>query len=240
MSITAKGVVRLDVYSFDKVVSRFPVSLVRFDTPYPFGEKAEEYDKVAKELSSTNDLLISDVGVEEFGDKFNLDLAQKFGIEGKDDLPRIFLFKKNSLDKPVTFSGDWNAGNIKSFIRSNSNLRLLLEGCVEQLDDLAEKFVAAKDKDSRENVMKEATKVIEELKESKDKTSGDIYIKLMQKVLERGDKFLLSELERVKNLLSGGKMNDAKKKNLQQRVNIIQSFLPQTSEETTADSKTEL
>lgn len=181
--------------------------------------------------------MIADVGVEEYADKFNKDLADRFGVKEKDDMPKLFLFKKGSLDNPITFTGEWKSDNIKAFIKENSNIRLLLEGCVSQLDDLAEKFTSADNKETKEEVVAETTKVVDAL-EGKDKTSGDIYLKLMQRVIERGDKFILSELERVRNLLSAGKMNDSKKKDLQKRINIIQSF--QTPKETIPDSKTEL
>lgn len=212
--------------------------MVRFDTPYPFGEKADEYDKLAKEVSTTNNLLIADVGIEEYGDKFNSDLGEKFGVKAKEDMPKLLLFKKDSLDNPVAFKGEWKSDNFKAFIKEHSKLKLLLEGCVSELDDLAEKFASSEDKESKEKLLAEASKVIEGL-EGKDKTSGDIYKKLMQRVIERGDKFILSELERVRNLLSEGKMKDAKKKDLQQRINIIQSFR-NPSQETIGDSKSEL
>jgi len=215
-------------------MSRFPVCLVRFDTPFPFGEKADEYEKLAKELSSTNNLLISDVGVEEYGDKFNHELADKYGFKNKDEFPKLALFKQNSLEEPIVYTGEWKVDALKAFLREHGNIRLLLEGCLSQLDDLAAKFISSTE--DREKLLEEASKVTDGL-EGKDKSSGDIYLKLMQKVIERGDKFVLSELERVKNLLSGGKMNDSKRKDLQQRVNIIQSF---RSNDSSGDSKTEL
>jgi endoplasmic reticulum protein 29 len=46
----------------------------------------------------------------------------------------------------------------------------------------------------------------------------------MQKVIERGNQFIDSEIERVKNIISG-KLADNKKTEMKGRLNILQSFL---------------
>lgn len=45
----------------------------------------------------------------------------------------------------------------------------------------------------------------------------------MEKILEKGDDFPKTEIERVKKLLSG-KVSDEKKKELNTRLNILQAF----------------
>lgn len=45
----------------------------------------------------------------------------------------------------------------------------------------------------------------------------------MEKVLEKGDDFIQSEVDRVKKLLSG-KVSDEKKKQLGTRINVLQTF----------------
>lgn len=56
------GVVSLDEIIFDKLISRFNVSLVKFDTAFPYGEKHDQYAKFAREQNVlVKDLLIADV-----------------------------------------------------------------------------------------------------------------------------------------------------------------------------------
>lgn len=45
-----KGCVSLDEFSFDKVVPGFKAVLVKFDVPYPYGEKHDVYSKLAEEV----------------------------------------------------------------------------------------------------------------------------------------------------------------------------------------------
>ena len=41
-----KGCTPLDVLSFDKIVDKFQASLVKFDVPFPYGDKQDVFAKV--------------------------------------------------------------------------------------------------------------------------------------------------------------------------------------------------
>lgn len=114
----------------------------------------------------------------------------------------------------------------------------MLDNCMEKFDILAEEFTRTDSKADQEKLVDEARKAAEGLENENEKKSADVYVKLMQKVLERGAKFIESESERVKNLLAG-KLSEAKKAELNIRVNILQSFSHPSSTEG-GDSKQEL
>lgn len=99
--------------------------------------------------------------------------------------------------------------------------------------------MTSKDKKDQEKVLKEAQGKLTSLTKDQDKKSADIYIKLMQKVIERGPKFIESEAVRVKNIM-GGKLSQAKKDEMQARLNILQSFIITKSEPEKAKTKSEL
>lgn len=46
------------------MVSKFKAALVKFDITYPYGEKEDEYGKVAESARFSPDLLIAEVGVQ--------------------------------------------------------------------------------------------------------------------------------------------------------------------------------
>jgi len=221
----SKGSVALDSLTFDKVLSKFKATLVKFDTAYPYGEKHDEFIKVAEAVTGTPDLLIADVGIKDYGEKENQDLADRYNIK-KDDFPVLMLFLGDNLDKPITFTDkdNFKADNIKSFVTQNSKVRLLLEGCDEELDDIANKFGVEEKKDKLKKLLTEAKAKAGKLEKDSEKKTAEIYVKLMEKGLERGNIFFESEKERVKNILAG-KVTDAKKKELQIRLNILHSFL---------------
>lgn len=137
------GVVLLDEIIFDKVLSRFPVALVKFDTAFPYGEKHDEYGRFAKEQNVlVKDLIIADVHTKDYGDKDNLSLLKRFRINEK-ELPTILLIKSADTSKWTTYPSDMpvTVDNLKSFIRRNTNLYIGLSGCIEEFDQIAATFM---------------------------------------------------------------------------------------------------
>lgn len=60
------------------MISKFKVSIVKFDVSYPYGEKHEEFVKLGSAYQSVDDLLVAEVNVRDYGDKDNEDLALRF------------------------------------------------------------------------------------------------------------------------------------------------------------------
>ena len=72
---------------------------------------------------------------------------------------------------------------------------------------------------------RDALEVQDEAKSKK----ADIYMKIMHKIISEGEVFIDKELKRVKKIMDDGKISDAKKKQLEQRINILKSFTRQKS-----------
>lgn len=91
--------------------------MVKFDIPYPYGDKDEEFGKVAQVLKN-EDILVAEVGIYEYGDKQNLDVAERFGVK-KDDFPVVKLFYGNDIENPVTFPAteEFKADQLKRFLK---------------------------------------------------------------------------------------------------------------------------
>lgn len=215
-----KGAVPLDSWTFDKMILKFKAALVKFDITYPYGEKEDEYSKVAESARFSPDLLISEVGVQDYGDKENSDIAERYDVS-KDRFPVVKLFVEGKYE-PYTFSGDFKADELRNFIKEHSNVRLVMDKCLPQFDELAEKFMAADD-DEMKSILSEAQEIADAISEDIEKKSADVYIKMMQKVVERGSGFIASERERVKNI-KDGKITSTKKEEMQGRLNILHSF----------------
>lgn len=77
VSWACKGCVNLDEHNFDKVLSRFKVTVVKFDVIYPYGEKHNAYAALAEELAHNEDLLFAQIGVKDYGDRENEALAKR-------------------------------------------------------------------------------------------------------------------------------------------------------------------
>ncbi|CAG2055073.1 unnamed protein product [Timema podura] len=220
-SVNCKGCVPLDLYTFDKVISKFKAAAVKFDVAYPYGQKHEEYGKLAEAASNIPDLLIGEVGVKDYGEKENAELAARYGIK-KDDFPVVKLFV-SGVKEPFTFSDtDFTQTNLKKFVRSKSGIHIGLPGCLETFDKLSVRFVSG-NQEQRKSILKEAEAQWDKTNGSTDQNVAEVYVKTMRKILDKGTTFIETELKRVQNLI-GGKVSKDKKDELQRRLNILQSF----------------
>ena len=52
-----EGLLPLDIISFDKIVSKFEYSLIKFDTGYPTGDKHKTFGKLAVEVCKFGDYM---------------------------------------------------------------------------------------------------------------------------------------------------------------------------------------
>lgn len=242
------GCVSIDEYSFEKVLPRFDVTLLKFDDSYPYGDKHNTFTKVAADITDNSNIILGQVGIKYYGEKDNSEFAKKFGINSKDDLPSLRLFVQGE-DEPFVYSKNmpWTETDIKKFIRDHTNIYLGLPGCLETFDKLAMKFTSSSDKEAiLEETEQEAAKLKGDVSSKcfvptvnynfrfvtdvtiffqKEKNTAKIYIKLMKKVIESGASFVKQENKRLTKILDG-KVNEKKKQELQQRLNILKSLEP--------------
>ncbi|XP_038059874.1 endoplasmic reticulum resident protein 29-like [Patiria miniata] len=219
-TLPVQGSLQLDSLTFDKVISRFKAVLVKFDESYPYGEKQEEYKVVVARGSSQPDLIIAEVGISDYTDNGSKELAERFGI-AKDDRPVYKLFLQGQTD-PIDYTGEIKSSSILEFVRERSGLWIGLEGCLENYDKLVEKFVKGDEKEQR-RVLEAAKDGQEKLSTDEEKKSANVYVKMMEKMLEKGKGFAATEVERVQKLLKE-KLTAAKKKLFEVKQNILLSF----------------
>lgn len=221
-AINCKGCVPLDAYSFDKIVSKFKAAIIKFDVAYPYGAKHDIFAKVAETTFTIPDLLVGEVGVKDYGERENSDLAEKYSASKDFPVLKLFIAGKS---EPITFTNqEFTADNIKKFIRSNSEVYVGLHGCIDEFDKFAEKFAKTDDEGKKRDILKEAEDALTNINEKLNKKAAEVYVKTMQKSLEKGNEFILKEIKRVENLAKG-KVSTEKKEQMQQRINILQSFV---------------
>jgi len=217
------GCTPLDTLAFDKIINAFPVSLVKFDVAYPYGDNHDEFAKVSKDAASVERLFIGEVGIKDYGEKDNEDLAARFGIK-KDDYPVAVVFTKGEAGemKHVKFTGKFKAEDLKTFVRKESGVYLPLIGCIEEFDKLADELLAAPAK-ARSEVVKRAEDAWDKAEGLKNQKRAEIYVKIMRKVADLGVEFIKTEDARVKKVMDG-KVSKEKKEELEERLNILKSF----------------
>ncbi|XP_018321670.1 endoplasmic reticulum resident protein 29-like [Agrilus planipennis] len=220
---SCKGCVNVDQWSWEKIVPKFRAALVKFDVAFPYGDRHDTFTKLAEEFADNKDIIIVQVGVKDYGDKENKELAEKHGIMSKDDLPTVQLFIQNQttpIDLPLSKNKEWSLSKLRNFVRVNTDIYVGLPGCLEKFDKLANKFIASSNKEEQ---MKKAELLAKNLKE-KEKSSAKTYLLFMKKIIEQGAKFVEQEASRLGKILKDGKVKEQKKEELSQKINILQSF----------------
>lgn len=160
--------------------------------------------------------------MKDYGEKENADLAERYKVN-KDDFPVVKLFV-DGVSEPCTFSdSEFTADNIKKFIRTKSNVHIGLPGCLEAFDKIAAKFSQAHDPEVKKALLREAEDLWDNTSGRADQKTAEVYVKTMRKALDKGDDFMSNELKRVQSLAKG-KISKEKKEEMQQRINILQSF----------------
>lgn len=84
-------------------------------------------------------------------------------------------------------------------------------------------FVKEKSVEGKKKLLLKAEDLWDKAKGNQEQKSAEVYVKVMRKMIEKGDEFLSSENLRVENLLKG-KISKEKKEDLLHRVNILQAF----------------
>jgi len=120
---------------------------------------------------------------------------------------------------------DFKAENIKSFLRQHTGIYLPLAGCIESLDEMADRLLATEDKKEWEKILKEAETEAAKVgaEGEKQKKRADLYVKIIKKIISDGLSFAEKEVERTKKLLEG-RITDTKKAELGEKINILRSF----------------
>ena len=69
---------------------------MKFDVAYPYGPKHDAFNKMAEAAKTAQDVLVAEVGIKDYGEKENSDLAERFKID-KEQYPVVKLFVKGNL-----------------------------------------------------------------------------------------------------------------------------------------------
>ncbi|RWS19588.1 Endoplasmic reticulum resident protein 29-like protein, partial [Leptotrombidium deliense] len=100
------------------VLSRVPVTLVKFDIQFPYANNEDEYAQVADSLKNKENLLVAEVGVQDYADYENQDLAGRYSLN-RGDFPVVKLYTHDNLKSPATFPTNekFTASNIMRFVK---------------------------------------------------------------------------------------------------------------------------
>jgi len=214
---TASGAIKLDNYTFDKVVGIPGHSFfVKFDQSYAYGEKEDEFKVLCKISHKVANFLVAEVPVQEYGDKENDDLREKLGLK-KEDFPAYFLFNE-AHKEGLKYTGAVKADDMGAWLR-RQKIGVPSVGTIVELDDIAKAFL----KEGLADAQIEAAKKIIEASYKEDK-KAQLYVKIMEKIKAKGETYIADETKRLTKILDG-KLAAEKKAELSDKMKILGVFV---------------
>ncbi|KAH9414730.1 Endoplasmic reticulum resident protein 29 [Dermatophagoides pteronyssinus] len=211
------------------VVNNFKAVIVKFDESYSVDpEKDAVFKTLAEELRSSMDIFVGHLVIPYPGNDGELaeeeKLAKQYNITSHEDMPVIFLYRQNNFENQIRFNEKkFDSYSLRDFIRTNvPGLSLQLDSYIPELENLVKDFITDKSPEKRKKILKETEKQVNGMNDNK-KESAKIYVKIMKRILERGDIFIESEFERIRNLMNR-KLSQTKKNILKSHLNIVYAF----------------
>ncbi|KAH8283599.1 hypothetical protein KR018_008696 [Drosophila ironensis] len=236
LAISCAGCVDLDELNFAKTVERFPYALVKFDIAFPYGEKHEAFGAFSKAAHKvTGDLLVATVGIKDYGELENKALGDRYEVDDK-NFPSILLFK-GKADEYIRLPShlDVTLDNLKAFVSSNTNLYIGRDGCIKEFNVALKNYANRPDAEQLKLIGQFEGK-LEEFTEPEAQQNAKAYVAFMRKIQGQGYGFVEEETKRLLRL-KAGKVTEAKKQELQRKLNILETFRVHKSTKTPEKEK---
>jgi len=212
----------LDDENFDKIaLDPTKDVLVEFYAPWCGHCKklAPDYEKVAAAFASEPNVVVANLDA----DSHKI-MAGKYGVSG---FPTIKWFGRGNKESPELYEQGRDVASFVSFINEKAGTKRKSDGRLEDsagrissLDEIATKFVASGANQAA--LIGEAQTAVKSLKGEEEK-NGKYYVKIMETIKEKGNKFVTEELARLSRLLDGS-LSPKKSDELTTRKNILVSF----------------
>lgn len=218
------GCVDLDVLSFDRLIERFAYALIKFDNAFPYGDKHEEFASLSQYIHKTSsDLLMGMVGVKNYGEFQNKQLAERFHIKS-DDFPVVVLFRRERKDHVFyPTDGSFTVEDLKSFLRNHTSLYISCNDCLKEFDELVGNFQSLP-LDERQSLIVKALEMSAKLSNERHKKSAQIYIKYMQRFSAGAEVNGIDEEAQRLTRIANGPISKEKKGEFELKLNILKSF----------------
>uniref|UniRef100_A0A7S4G9E6 protein disulfide-isomerase n=1 Tax=Eutreptiella gymnastica TaxID=73025 RepID=A0A7S4G9E6_9EUGL len=222
----AVGLINLDSFTFDKIVGTNQYDVfVKFDSSYAYGDKENQWVKLSRRIANltspaAREFLLAVVGVEDYGDKLNDDMRERFGLK-TDDFPVFKLFKRDSIE-PIDYTEAVEVDAMSQFLTRELDMWIGLPGCLETFDRLAIGFVAASQKEQQDRLTK-AKNELAGVTDEVEKKTGQYYVRVMEKVGAKGSDYPQAEALRIEKIMES-KITEDKKAEMEQRLHILASY----------------
>lgn len=229
----------VDVNNFDEITSDSSKSaLIAFTAPWCGHCKTLKpiYEKVAQAFKNEPTCIVGNMNADAAENK---DISRRVGVSG---FPTIKFFSKDS-EEPIAYNGARTEDALIEFLNQHCGThrapggRLLpTAGKVLALDTLASRFFSASSSTDRSSYLDQAQAYLQSNLPESSRATAEYYIKVMQRIGEKGTSWLNKETDRLTKLVSSSTSSPnalapEKLDQIQQRLNVLSSFVHKTYDE---------
>lgn len=219
------GVVDLTPDNFDQYVNGGKHVLVEFYAPWCGHCKrmTVDYQKVGQAIANdpklSSRVVIAKVNADE-----HREVGTRFGVSG---FPTIKFFGRGQpVASPEDYRGARTADAFLAFIKEKLEADKGF-GRVEDLDPIAAKAAEGADLKALLKEMEAAAKKVDA--EAAD--NAQLYVKALQKAVEKGVGYFKTESSRLERMISGGSVSALKVGELSKKLSVLSAFTEPASEE---------
>jgi len=216
-TVSLKGVSDLTPDNYDAIVNGAKHAIVEFYAPWCGHCKrlTPEYKKLG-ELVAADPKLSSRVVIAKVDADAHRSLGERYGVRGFPTIKYMPRGKAATQENAEDYNGARTAEAFLEFLAAKIQADAGFAK-VDALDGVASKFADASDKAA---LLKEATDTVAGL-EGDDKVNGDLYVKYMAKVIEKGVEYLSKEHARLEKMLGSGSVHASKVEEMARKTSVL-------------------
>jgi len=206
--------------TFDKIVmDKSKDVLVEFYAPWCGHCKhlAPIWEKLANAFDNEKSVVIANIDADKYRD-----IGERYGVSG---FPTIKFFPKDNKDG-VAYESGRELDDLVSYINEKAGTQRSSEGKlaadagrVSALDAIASTFLSG----DKKSLLSKAEDAVKALSDEAHAAAGKIYVKYMQTIVEKGNEWVATEVQRLERMLSGS-VAPSKVDEFTRRKNILSSF----------------
>jgi len=186
--------------NFDKIVLDGSKDvLVEFYAPWCGHCKhlAPVWEKLATAFDNDANVVIANIDADKYRD-----IGGRYDVSG---FPTIKFFPKGDKT-PVAYEGGRELGDFVTYINEKAGTQRESDGTLSSsagrdsaLDEITSTFLSG----DKKSLLTKAEDLVKKMTDSAQSAIGKIYVKYMQMVVEKGNDWIATEVQRLERLLSG-------------------------------------
>lgn len=183
---------------------------------------APTYEAVGKIFAGEDNVLIAKVDADA-----HRGLGERYGVKG---FPTLKYFAPGSND-PEDYSNGRDKASFVDFINEKAGTHRDAEGGLKATAGRVQELdvIISETGEISSGLLEKAESVVEKLSGDAAK-HGNLYVKAIKKILDKGDKYVAGEIKRLSALIDNENVTPQKKTLFALRKNILEAFLQKKDE----------